>query len=52
VGAEATFIGQNVPPVEHGDLEGQELPPIEPGIFDEPASAPKRRQLRQRHQFR
>src|SRR6185503_7820481 len=26
--AEATFIGQKVPPVEHDGFEGQELPPI------------------------
>jgi len=35
--AEATFIGQKAPVIEHDPLEGQELPPIEPGIFDEPA---------------
>jgi type VI secretion system FHA domain protein len=35
--AEATFIGQKMPPIEPDPLEGQELPPIEPGIFDEPA---------------
>src|SRR6185436_1497946 len=37
--AEATFIGQKVPPVEPGMFEGHELPPVEPGLFDEPATA-------------